>query len=517
MKSPLRQRALAVLAGSAVALSTAAMVTPAASAAPNSYAYSASRWLEDQLSDSYLIHNPNYGGFDDYGLSLDVFFVLNNLEVRSATQTKIVDAVSDQAASYASSVWEGVVSNYPGSAGKLVLARAALGQESTSVSGVNLVELIEDETNDATGESNNTYGLFGQTFATRALVAVDSPEAAKSVEFVASKQCENGSFKQNLAAECAATIEVDSTVVAARTLIEAKDSGIAGLDDEIAAATAALLAAQQADGSFIGNDVPNSNSTGLAAQYLAEVGQAGAAGSAAAWLVRRQVTDAIAEDSKLATETGAIAYDDLALDAGKADGITNNTRDQWIRATTGSAVGLQAQLSAKSLTVSKAAKFTAAGSTVKVKATGLIAGEKFVVSIAGGGTATGTASATGAVSASVKAPAVTATRQIKVVGSRTNRVGTATTTVLAAAKAKVSVAKTKVKRNQTQKVTVKGLAAGEPVKVYLGSKLVKTGTASKSGSYTASVKVGKKTGTAKVTVRGAFVNRTGSKSFRVVK
>mgnify|MGYP000885028167 CR=1 FL=1 len=517
MKSPLRQRALAVLAGSAVALSTAAIIAPAANAATNSYAYSASRWLEDQLNTEGLIHNPNYGGFDDYGLSLDVFFVLNDLGVRGATQTKIVNAVKANADNYIASNWGGIETFYPGAAGKLALAVKANGGDPANVNGTNLITKIEQETDDTTGESTNTYGLFGQTFATRALLAGDSAEAAKSVEFVASKQCENGSFKQNLAAACTAVIEVDTTVVAARTLIEAKDAGITGLEDEIAKATAALLAAQQSDGSFIGNDVSNSNSTGLAAAYLAQVGKTGAAGSAAGWLVKHQVTDAVAEAGPLASETGAIAYDATALTAGLAGGITDATRDQWIRATTGAVVGVNAQLPASTVALSGQQQFTAAGSTVKVTATGLTAGEKFTAKFAGGAQVAGTVPATGPLSVTLTAPAGTAVRQIVVAGARANRVGSVSTTVLGAAKVKVSVAKAKVKRGKSQKVTIKGLAAGEPVKVYLRGKQIKTGKANKSGTFKTSIKVGKKTGNAKITVKGAFANRKGAKTFTVVK
>ncbi len=517
MKSPLRQRALAVLAGSAVALSTAAIISPAANAATNSYAYSASRWLEDQLSDEGLIHNPNWGGFDDYGLSLDVFFVLNDLGVRTATQNKIVNAVKANSAAYTTYDDGTSVTFRPGSGGKLALAIEAAGGDATDVNGTDLIAKIEQETNDATGESANTYGLFGQAFATRALLSEESAEAAKSVEFVASNQCEDGSFKQNLAAACPAVIEVDTTVVAAQTLIEAKDAGIAGLDDEIAKATAALLAAQQADGSFIGNGVSNSNSTGLAAAYLAQVGQTGAAGSAAGWLVKHQVTDAAAEAGPLATETGAIAYDATALTAGLAGGITDETRDQWIRSTTGAVVGVNAQLPASTVALSGPQQFTAAGSKVNVTATGLTAGEKFTAKFAGGAQVAGTVPATGPLSVTLTAPAGTAVRQIVVVGARANRVGSTKTTVLGAAKAKVSVAKSKVKRGKSQKVTIKGLAAGEPVKVYLRGKQVRTGKADKAGSFKTSIKVGKKTGKAKITVTGAFANRKGAKTFKVVK
>lgn len=517
MRTPLRRRALAVLAGGAVALSTAVAVSPTASAAPNSYAYSAARWLDDQLTNG-LVHNPNWGGFDDYGLSLDVFFALNDLQTRSATQTRIIDAVSARVSEYTTYDDGSTVTFYPGSAGKLASAVEAAGRDARDVNGEDLVAGIEDLTDDATGEidPNLTYGGVGQAWATRALVLAESDEADESVSFLLTQQCADGSFKQVYGSACPSTPSIDSTTFAVETLLDARRAGIAGVDAAISAATAALLKAQAQDGSFVGDGVPNTNSTGKAAKVLALLGQSGAAGSAAAWVAKHQVTDAVAEDSKLATETGAIAYDGAALAAGKAEGITDETRDQWIRATAQAAVGVQSQLSAAKVTVTTSSRYVAAGRAVTVSAKGLAAGEKVRVAISGGGSVARAVPANGVLTASIAAPAGNATRTITVTGSRGNRAGSTTIPVLAAKKLRVS-AKSTVRRAKVQKVVVRGLVAGEPVRVYYRGKLVKRGVASKTGSYTYRLKVGKKVGRTKVIVRGAYGERNGVRVFRVVK
>ncbi len=61
------------------------------------------------------------------------------------------------------------------------------------------------------------------------------------------------------------------------------------------------------------------------------------------------MTDAVAESTALSNELGAVAYDAGGLAAGKQDGITTTTRDEWRRATAQSVVALNAALPAKTL------------------------------------------------------------------------------------------------------------------------------------------------------------------------
>ncbi|MFO6452607.1 MULTISPECIES: hypothetical protein [unclassified Aeromicrobium] len=510
MRTPLRRRALAVLAGGAVALSTAVAVAPTASAAPTPSTSAAGTWLAAQLTGG-VVHNDQWD-YDDFGLTLDVLAALRALDVQPAAQQQVLAAVTSRVDEYVESTWEGVTTFYPGSAGKLALAVDAAGGDVTSVGGRDLVADIEAATNDATGESADTYGLFGQTFATRGLIAGDSDEAATSVGYVAAQQCENGTFRQVLTAPCPEVPEIDTTTAALHTLLEARAAGITVDAAVVDRTVAAIVAAQAADGSFVGNGVANTNSTGLAATALARAGRTTEAAKAAAYVARHQVTEATG--GKLASERGAVAYDGAALAAGREDGIDEFAIDQWIRASAQAAPAL-ALLSAPKAAVS-VPKYVRSGSTLKVTASGLAAGWGSTARVSGGSSDRAVVPAGGRATFALRAPKGTAKRAV-VIGDATGRaVATSSVQVLAAKKLRVS-SKSKVRRAKVQKVVVRGLVAGEPVRVYYRGKLVKRGVASKSGSYTYRLKVGKKVGTAKVIVRGAYAERNGVRVFRVVK
>ena len=80
--------------------------------------------------------------------------------------------------------------------------------------------------------------------------------------------------------------------------------------------------------------------TGLAGWALASVGSCGKARKAARWVKKLQVAGKHS-DTALADEVGAIAFNRAAFTAGKTEGITVETRDQWRRAATQAAPSLQ--------------------------------------------------------------------------------------------------------------------------------------------------------------------------------
>jgi hypothetical protein len=512
------------LAAAAIAPALAAgmvVAAPSAQAAPNSYAYSAARWLSDQLTDG-LVHNEQYN-FDDYGLTLDVFFALNELDTRTADQDRIIAALSDAATLYTGS--GATVS--AGATGKLATAVQASGAPANDVKGVDLIKQAEALVT-SSGRASDTFAptdeygadysnAIGQSFVVRALATAKSSLADETVDYLLKQQCDDGSFRVQMAdAQCAGGAgTIDATSLAVQALLVAKDAGQAGVQDDIDQATAWLLSQQAADGGFSDEGSSNTNSTGLAAAALKAVGKDGAAGSAAAFIVRHQVTDAVAEDSPLAGELGTIAFDQPALAEAKASGIVKETRDQFIRATAQAAIGVNAQLSATSLTVSVPAGLRKAGSTIAVSVAGLRAGEKYSLSVAGGGSFRGSADANGRVSIAVPTPAGTARRLVTVEGSRSNRAGAATVTLLGARKITPKLRHKTVKKGKKQTISVSGLTAGERVRIYLGGKLVKSGTVYSNGTYTAQAKVGKKAGKKTVKIVGAFANRVGSKTFVV--
>ncbi|MBA4607793.1 hypothetical protein H1W00_04815 [Aeromicrobium sp. Marseille-Q0843] len=510
MSTSLRRRALAVLAGGAVAVSTAVAVAPSASAASTPSTSAAGQWLSAQLTNG-VVHNDQWD-YDDFGLTLDVLGALRALGVQPAVQQTILSTVTSRVDEYVESTFNEVTTFYTASAGKLLLAVDAAGGDVASVGGRDLVAQIEAATNDETGESSDTYGLFGQTFATRGLIAGDSDEAAASVAYVAAQQCADGTFRQVLTAPCPEVPEIDTTTAALNALVDAREAGLDVDAAVIDRAVDAIAAAQAADGSFVGNGVPNTNSTGLAAVALSRAGRAAEATKAASWIARHQVTEATG--GKLASETGAIAYDRAALTAGTADGIDELAIDQWIRASTQAAPALALLSSPRA--AAAVPRFARSGGTVNVTASGLAAGWSSTARVAGGSTARKVVPAAGRATFTLRVPKGTARRTVAVSDATGRTVATTSVQVLAAKKLRVS-SKSKVRRAKVQKVVVRGLAAAEPVRVYYRGKLVKRGVASKSGTYTYRLKVGRKTGKVKVIVRGAYAERNGVRVFRVVK
>ena len=104
-----------------------------------------------------------------------------------------------------------------------------------------------------------------------------------------------------------------------------------------------LAGRERRNGSLVGGtstSTPNTNSTGLAAWALASAGRCVKAQQAARWVERFQVGPQ-PTGSKLAGQRGAIAYDRAALKAGRHDGITTQSQDQWRRATAQAAPALR--------------------------------------------------------------------------------------------------------------------------------------------------------------------------------
>lgn len=515
------------------------VAAPSAQAAPNSYSYSAARWLSDQVD--WVLDQPF-----SQGLALDISVALSDLDTRAADRTKILSAIAANPGVYVGSGSE----SYAGPTGKLATAVKLNGDSPDSYGGLDLISRVNAlvaSTGAEAGRASDqsAYGDYsnsiGQAWVVRALATspANASTLASATAYLLKQQCASGAFRTNMFAvavpddpstswndevlpvdrECGVganaandQITIDATAFGIQALVAAKDAGVADLQDDINDATAWLLKQQAANGSFVNDDSANTNSTGLAAATLKAVGQSGAAGSAAAWIVAHQVTDANAEDTKLANELGAIAFDQDAMNAGKADGIEVTSRDQWIRATSQAAVGVNAQLPAKTFSVAVPTGYVAGGSTISVSAKGLAAGEKFTASVTGGATVAGTANSEGVATARVKTGGATATRTVTIKGSRSNRVGTKTVKVLGSKRLALSLA-SKVKKGKKQTVRISGLAAGESVQVYVAGKRIKSAKASSTGKYSLSFKVTGKTGKKTVKVVGQFSNRNASKRF----
>lgn len=531
MKHPLRRglvaTAVAALGAGLIAPAPAAQAAPSG---PSSYAYSAARWLEDQLTDG-LVHDERYD-VDDVGLTIDVFFTLHDLGTRADAQTRIVDALASRVDSYTTGADFGAPDDrYAGAVGKLASAVQAAGKDARAFGGVDVIQraeelVVTDGAANGRAQDRSAYGdssnAIGQAWVVRALVTAKSDRARSTVDYLLKQQCADGGFRIKMSdGQCTTPAQgeeptVDATAFAVQALDLAEEQGVTGLDDDVADATAWLLRQQAADGSFGADGAANTNSTGLAAAALLRVGQTGAAGSAASWIVGKQVTDAVAEDSALRHEIGAIAFNQQALERGLREGITVDTRDQWIRASAQAAAGVDAQLSATKASVSGPTGYVVGGKAVTVKVAGFGPREKVRVSVAGRTALTTTAGADGRATASVTPVSRTRTIAVTAVGSRPSRVGAANLKVLAAkARLGVRLSRPKVARGGRVRVVAKGLAPGEVARVSYRGHQVATGTASSKGTYSTVIRVGRSTGSKAVLVRGLVTTRQGKVTLRV--
>lgn len=507
MKSPLRHRALAMVAGGAMAVSTVVALSPPTSAAPNAEA-GVAHWLDKQLVDGLAVYEDWTGEVGpDYGTSLDVLEALSGLGADKDLRAGILNAVIAESADYLQTPVSA------GRAAKLALAVSGQGGDPTNVGGLDLVQAIEDQTNEM-GQTNGATSGFSHVYVTRTLLRADSAKADDSLASLLDQQCPDGAFK-TWDAQCPILIDADTTAVALEALVEAKDSGIEGLDDPIASATGALRDAQSADGSFAMEYIgTNSNSTGLAAKALAIGGDHESAMKSARWVAKHQLNDATAT-GKLAGHAGAIAFDQTALTNGKEFGIEAADLGSWLLATAQAAPALTLLDGPGRATVA-GPKFGAARKTIKITAAGLEPGWKTKATVSGGATVTALAQADGRATFAVRLPKGTATRTVTISDATGRAVGTKTVSVLGAKKLSPKM-KNKVKRKKKQRVVVRGFVAGEPVQVRFRGKLVKRGKANKNGNFVRTFRVGKKLGKAKVVVRGKYANRKGVKTFRVVK
>jgi hypothetical protein len=273
----------------------------------------------------------------------------------------ILDAIEPQAGAY---VGSGDYA-YAGAHGKLLTAVQSAGLDPRTYSDADLLarleSLVRTEDGDQQGRASDTWAAgdsfggdysntIGQSWVVRALTEADSDLAPLTIDFLLEQQCAKGYFRLYMESadfSCAGgTAEerkpsVDATAFAVQALLVARRAGATGLRDDIRDAGSWLVAKQADNGSFADEGTPNANSTGVAAQALAELGRSAAAARSAAWLDRIRVTGRLDRQSAYAPEdTGAVAFSVAALREGKDEGITRDVRYQWRRATAQAAVGL---------------------------------------------------------------------------------------------------------------------------------------------------------------------------------
>jgi hypothetical protein len=359
-----------------IALTTSVLVTTGLAAAPVAHAApsdvkpraaAAADWLAAQLEDGLItseyqdLGTGEWTAYTDYGLTLDFFYAMDGLGVKRSVRRNILDAIEPQVESYTGSQYLNA-----GAMGKLLAAVQEQGIDPSTYAGGDLVAdlegLVHTAADSEQGRAKDTFdpddewagdfsNTFGQSFVVRALTAADSDLAEETVDFLLKQQCAKGFFRVYMESSdhtCESGRStgqsgpsVDATATGVRALLEARQAGVTGLGDDIRDAVAWLVAKQASDGSFKDEGVANSNSTGLAAEVLAELGRTRSAARAASWLASLRVTGKLARTTAFKrSDVGAVAFSKPALRDGKQDGITRDVVYQWRRATAQAAVGL---------------------------------------------------------------------------------------------------------------------------------------------------------------------------------
>lgn len=479
-------------------------------------------WLARQLTNG-VVHNDQYD-FDDYSTSVDIAIALDAIGDHGTDVSTIEDALKANVASY---VTDGAGGIWAGSDAKAAYLAQLTGTDPTTFGGQDLIANLEAVTNDTTGaiHDSSTYGDYantiGQTFAVSALDTAGSTEAAKATDWLLAQQCPAGGFSINLnqaATSCTSNADADPDATSYFLIVLGGASSTdARLARAVGKAEAWLMGRQNADGSFDGGastDYPNSNSTGLAGWALGDLGDTDAATAAATWLRQHQVQPLSACPSQLSGESGAIAYDGGALSAGRTDGITTGTQGQWRSASSQAVPALRwAPTGSSTPTLTAPTTYVQAGHKATVRAGGITPGT-WVCGSVGSSHVPGSAGAAGTTALSVTVPAGTGNRTVTLTASDDTS-ATATLKALAAKRLTLTVAKATVTHGSKETVRTKGLAAGEPVKVTYAGKVIKSGKASATGTFSLTFPVGTAKGAKTVKIQGAFADRVGSKTFKV--
>lgn len=355
---------LGAAAATTLAAVAAAPLTVVAAPDPDhaAAARAAASWLADEFTDGVL---PGPINPEDWGLTIDGLLALAATGVDPSTRQAATAQVAANVRAYNSYDHWGIEGFTDGGAtAKLLYAASASSADPTDFGGYDLraetLSLIAgadidhqrgritSATTPQTGaDPSNT---FDQSFAVLGLTRSGGvPQDA--VDFLIRQQCAAGGFRlypdtaDGPSPSCDdqpdATLDVDSTAMAVQALLSAAEDGATSAADAAAAGADWLVSQQHTDGSFGGSGPTtgkNSNSTGLAGQALAAAGRDPAATEAAVALAALQLT--AASGGAAAAEAGAIAYNADGLAAAVADGLGDNSRDQWRRATAQALLGL---------------------------------------------------------------------------------------------------------------------------------------------------------------------------------
>lgn len=360
----------------------------------------ASQWLATQLSPEGTLQNPLGGDLPDHGLMIDTLFAMH-ASGDGASAAPIVKYLDDDRHATDYYTWDGLVPGQGydaiitgGAAAKVLVAAEIAGRDPRSFGGHDMVAetlgtimrsgvdkgRVSDYSKNPDFKDfvSNNANMFGQALAVIGLAGAGLTDRL-AIDTMLKQQCSDGYFRiffglvpttetgdqvtpdGHKISTCdegkpfdQSAPDGDTTGLALSAMLAARDAGAANLDAPITRAVAWLKAHQTASGGWgggVGTEAPNTNSTGLILQALADAGCVDAAmASGTAFLKSAQVTAADA-GNRLGDQLGAIAYTPAEYQAARTNGIAG--LDTWIRASAQASLGLS-QVGFHDLTLGRA-------------------------------------------------------------------------------------------------------------------------------------------------------------------
>jgi hypothetical protein len=385
-----RRSTVTVLSAVVGIVATAVLSGPVAavSAAGAEAARSNARWLSRQLAPDGTLQNPLGGALPDHGLMIDTLFALRAAG-EGELATPIARYLDDGRRASDYFTWDGLVPGMGydavivgGATAKVLVAAQVAGRNPRAFGGYDMVaetqgtirrsgpdkgrvsdyakkpELADSVTNNA--------NVFGQALGVIGLAGVGENDRL-AIDTLIGQQCSEGYFRiffgyipttetgdhvtptGNKLSTCdegksfgQSAPDGDATGLGLSALLAARHAGATGLDGPIEAAVRWLTANQKPGGGWgggVSTEAPNTNSTGLIVQALADAGDADdAVARGTAFLKSAQATAEADRDSALSGQIGAIAYTPEEYQAARTAGIVG--LDTWIRASAQATLGL---------------------------------------------------------------------------------------------------------------------------------------------------------------------------------
>ncbi|WP_326949251.1 hypothetical protein OG439_10860 [Amycolatopsis sp. NBC_01307] len=371
---------------SAVVVFTVGSVTPAF-AGDLAASKPTSKWLAAQLAPDGTLQNPLGGALPDHGLMIDTLFAMY-ASGDGALAASIVKYLDDDHHATDYYTWDGLVPGQGydaiitgGAAAKVLVAAEIAGRDPRSFGGHDMVAetlgtiarsgvdkgRVSDYSKNPDFKDfvSNNANVFGQALAVIGLAGAGLADRLV-IDTMLKQQCSDGFFRiffglipttetgdqvtpdGHRISTCdegkpfdQSTPDGDATGIALSAMLAARDAGAANLDAPITKAVRWLKAHQTASGGWgggVGTEAPNTNSTGLIVQALADAGCADAAMASGTAFLRSAEATAADAGTPLGDQLGAIAYTPAEYQAARTTGIGG--LDTWIRASAQAALGL---------------------------------------------------------------------------------------------------------------------------------------------------------------------------------